>query len=56
MSKNIFFKNLIIIFITIFIITLIFSYIGLQIYLWITFGNTPVGEIPAWALWLMIGK
>ena len=35
---------------------LFISYIGLQIYLWITFGNTPIGEIPAWALWLMIGK
>ena len=38
------------------IFVIVFAYIGLQIYLWITFGNTPIGEVPAWALWLMLGK
>jgi hypothetical protein len=49
-------KNILKSFIIIVGLLLIFSYIGLQIYLWITFGNTPIGEIPAWALWLMLGK
>lgn len=27
-----------------------------EIHLWITYGNKPVGEIPAWAIWWMFGK
>ncbi len=27
--------------------------IGLEIYVWLTYGASPAGEVPAWALILM---
>lgn len=29
---------------------------SLEVYLWVKYANTPVGEIPAWVLWLMWRK
>ena len=34
-----------------FAITVIF--IALEVYVWITYGTAPAGEVPAWALYLM---
>lgn len=55
MNKDNFINFIELLFVTA-IFSIIFAFIGLQIYLWFKFGNTPIGEIPAWALWLMIGK
>jgi hypothetical protein len=29
------------------------SIIALEVYVWITYGGKPIGEIPSWALWFM---
>ena len=41
-----------------FILTIIFviTIIGFEIYLWLTYGDKPVNEIPAWALLFLLGK
>lgn len=38
------------------IIILIFlSVIGIEIYIWITYANTPINELPSWVVFFMIG-
>ncbi len=29
--------------------------IGIEIYVWVTYANTPISEIPIWALIFMLG-
>ncbi len=29
------------------------SILALEVYVWITYGGKPIGEIPSWALWFM---
>ena len=43
---------------TIFLIVLVIiciAAIAFEIYLWVTYGDTPVGELPSWVLFFMIG-
>lgn len=35
------------------LILAVLAFIGLEIYVWVTYGGKPVTEIPAWALWFM---
>ena len=37
-------------------ILLVLAVIGIEIYVWVVYGGTPVGEIPMWALWFMWWK
>lgn len=32
------------------------AFVGLEIYVWIKYGNMPYDQIPAWVWWFMIGK
>jgi hypothetical protein len=41
--------------ILIIVVGLILSIIGVEIYVWIEYGNKPITEIPSWALWFMFG-
>lgn len=43
--------------VTILILTVLITLavIGLEIYVWVEYGNKPAGEIPLWALWLLFG-
>ena len=43
-----------IIFLILFIIIFI-GFIIFEIYLWVTYGDTPVGELPSWVIFFMIG-
>lgn len=37
----------------VFSVLLIGGIVGIEIYVWTTYGNLPVTEIPSWALWFM---
>ena len=37
------------------ILLIAFSVICFEIYLWITYGNKPVDEVPTWVWWIMLG-
>ena len=34
-------------------ILIILAYVGIEIYIWVVYGGTPIDEIPMWALRLM---
>ena len=34
-------------------ILLLFGLIGIEIYCWVTYGNTPISETPSWVQWIM---
>jgi hypothetical protein len=34
-------------------ILIILAYVGIEIYVWVVYGGTPIDEIPMWALRLM---
>lgn len=34
---------------------LICGLIGIEIYVWVTYANVPITEIPSWALFFMFG-
>jgi len=36
------------------ILSIIGTFITLEVIVWIRYGSTPAGEVPAWALWLMM--
>lgn len=38
------------------IIILVVSFIALEIYVWVKYGNMPYGETPNWVQWLMGGR
>lgn len=46
-------NNIIVILIIIIIVTLLVGGIGFTIWVHIHYANTPIGEIPAWAGWIM---
>ena len=33
----------------------ILALVGIEIYVWVTYSNTPVSELPAWVLFFMFG-
>ena len=35
------------------IILLCLTFVGVEIYVWVTYANTPASELPAWILFLM---
>ena len=37
------------------VILLGLAFFGLEIYVWVTYSNTPTSELPAWVLFLMFG-
>lgn len=37
------------------ILLIIFGVIGFEIYLWITYGNKSIDEVPAWVWWFWLG-
>lgn len=37
------------------IILLCLAFVGVEIYVWVTYANTPASELPAWILFLMFG-
>ncbi|MCR5350087.1 MAG: hypothetical protein K6E20_03745 [Acholeplasmatales bacterium] len=39
----------------VFTIILVLSIVAIEIYVWVTYGDKPVDEIPLWALWFMFG-
>lgn len=40
-----------------FIVLVIVSlFIIFEVYLWVTYGNKPIEEIPLWVLWFLWGK
>lgn len=43
------------IFLIIFLLALILGFVAFYIYVWITYGNASIEEIPAWAIWIMFG-
>ena len=36
-------------------VLIVLALIGLEIYVWVVYGNKPAGEVPLWALWLLFG-
>lgn len=36
-------------------ILLCLAFVGVEIYVWVTYANTPASELPAWVLFLMFG-
>ena len=38
------------------LILLILGFIGLEIYCWVTYGNTPISETPSWVQWIMFRR
>lgn len=38
------------------IVILLVSFIALEIYVWVKYGNMPYGETPNWVQWLMGGR
>lgn len=38
-----------------FFITLVLGFIALEIYVWVTYANTPVSELPSWVIFFMFG-
>lgn len=41
-------------FIVILIIAIVGTFIALEVIVWIRYGSSPAGEVPTWALWLMM--
>lgn len=39
-----------------FILLIAFACIGLRIYVFAKYGNTPIKDVPAWAYWVMDDK
>lgn len=37
------------------VILLALAFVGVEIYVWVTYANTPASELPAWILFLMFG-
>lgn len=37
-------------------VIIIIGFLGLEVFLWIRYGNKPITEIPAWAYSLMFNK
>ena len=37
------------------VILLGLAFVGVEIYVWVTYANTPASELPAWVLFLMFG-
>ena len=37
------------------VILLGLAFIGVEIYVWVTYANTPASELPAWVLFLIFG-
>ena len=42
--------------IIIIIVAVLIALVATEIYVWTTYGNTPVSEVPAWALWFMLTR
>ena len=40
-------------FVVISLCILLITFIGMEIYVWISYGGKPINEIPTWALWFM---
>ena len=47
------FTNTIFIIITIIIVAALLAFVGFTIYVRVKFANVPIGEVPAWAYWLI---
>ena len=37
-------------------VLLLLGLIGLEIYCWVTYGNTPISETPSWVQWIMLRR
>lgn len=55
MNKRTFTGNIILAVSYIIAILIVLSVIGITIYIWITYGNKPINEVPSWAAWWMLG-
>ena len=43
------------IFFIVMMVLLALAMIGIEIYIWVTYANTPVEELPSWVLFFMFG-
>ena len=48
-------EDIIMILVAVVIISLLFAFIGVEIYVWVKYGNTPIGDVPSWVLFFMFG-
>lgn len=48
-----FMSTLFLISIIVLLVAVVGGLIGMEIYVWVTYGGCDVSEIPAWALWFM---
>ncbi len=53
--KCTFLENLFLIAMIALFVIVIGGLIGIEIYVWVTYANTPISEIPIWALIFMLG-
>ena len=38
------------------VLVIVISFIIFEVYLWVTYGNKPIEEIPLWVLWFLWGR
>lgn len=38
------------------IFAIVIAFIIFEVYLWMTYGNKPIEEIPLWVLWFLWGR
>lgn len=48
-------ENIIIVLVSVIILSLLFAFVGIEIYVWVQYGNKPITEIPSWVLFFMLG-
>ena len=48
-------SKIVAIFFIVVIVAIVLGLIAVEIYVWVTYSNTPVEELPAWVLFFMFG-
>jgi len=49
-------SNILVLIVAIIGVVLLLGLIAVEIYVWITYANTPVNELPSWVVFFMLGK
>ena len=48
-------ENVIMVLVAVIILLLLLAFVGIEIYVWVKYGNTPIGDVPSWVLFFMFG-
>ena len=49
-------SNILVLILAIIGVLLILGLVAVEIYVWITYANTPINELPSWVVFLMFGS